>query len=262
MHRAEPVSCTHFPMGMALSWLLLLSCVLAVGCTSHPRKQIPPGWEVATDEVSSITLATHDTTQAGDASAVATVPQAKIQVFICYGWMTSNHACMRIDGPDHHTLFWDPGGGYGQHNDDIPTKYDLLLDQDAITTEQVWHYRSVGCNEPAVLMFEWPLTQQEARDLRDVLVEGKRKDGHGGEFKSDVPGGFCSMALSSYLRRFFSHTPLSRRWFWPHNLAKQLWQYKPSRVVLYQRKKEPVVYVAGKAMRSTDATLSAQRNAE
>lgn len=237
-------------------WLcLLLFVLLAVGCTSHPRKQIPAGWYVVPAEPSE-QLAdagnSADTSPAvSDASVTQTsltqtnIPQARLQVFICYGWFTSNHACVRIDGPGKHALFWDPGGGYGQHDEAIPTKHDLLLDNDAVSQAQLWDYRSIGCNEPAVLMFEWLLSQQQARDLRDVLVNGQRKDGKGGSFDSDVPGGFCSMAVSSFLRKYTSElTPLPRRWFWPHNLAKHLWKYEPARVLLYQRDEPVIVYVA------------------
>lgn len=243
----------------ALVASLLLAALMTIGCTSHPRKQIPLGWEVVpttehiteyTTDSSPVMLASAQT------SSIVTLPaeknidaaepllSARMQVFICYGWMTSNHACMRIDGPGKKALYWDPGGGYGQHDEEIPTKYDLLLDEHALTMEQLWDYRSVGCNEPAMLMFEWPLTQSQANDMRDALVQGHRKDGKGGEFNSDVPGGFCSMAVSSFLKTFASEqTPLPRRWFWPHNLAKRLWTYDPERVLLYQRNKPTVVYV-------------------
>lgn len=277
MQRVELSRCAHHRVTMIMSCVLLIG-LFTMGCTSHPRKQIPQGWYIAPEQVSPLMLTNHVTehevTSSPDKLTVATLPTPKLQVFICYGWMTSNHACMRIQGPEQHALFWDPGGGYGQHDDDIPTKYDLLLDEHAISVEEVWHYRSVGCNEPAMLMFEWPLSQQDARNLRDVLVQGQRQDGQGGRFESDAPGGFCSMALSSFLRKFSSHTPLPRRWFWPHNLAKQLWKYDPARVVLYQRHQQPVVYVASdpKPRRNAihhvtqdaphDVTQTAKRNDE
>lgn len=179
-----------------------------------------------------------------------------MQVFICYGWMTSNHACMRLEGPGKQSLYWDPGGGYGQNDPNIPTKHDLLLDDDALTVEQLWDYRANGCNEPAMLMFEWNLTQEQARTRRHILIHGQTKNDPQGSFDSDAPGGFCSMAVSSYLRRFSSdNISLGRRWFWPHNLAKQLWRNKPDRVLLFERNKPAVVYVASEKTVAADTTM-------
>src|SRR5690606_28870151 len=120
-----------------------------------------------------------------------------------------------------------PGGAYGQEDPDIPKHHDLLLDEHALTALQIWDYRAQGCNEPAMLMFEWDLTQEQAQRQRDILIHGQTSDQPGGSFDSDVPGGFCGMAVSSFLRRFTDGlVPLPRRWFWPHNLAKQLWDHQ------------------------------------
>jgi hypothetical protein len=160
-----------------------------------------------------------------------------LQVIICYGWVTSNHACLRLQGPVGSVLFWDPGGMFGEAVVPNHRHNDLLLEAYAPSLAQIWDYRRVGCNEPMMLVFEWRLTDAQAQANRKLILAGERG------FESDAPGGFCSVYVSRFLQRYCQPAlGLERGWFWPHNLARRLWRAGPDRVWLFRRHKPVQLY--------------------
>lgn len=233
-------SCSHqfkwLKRCILLQGLLLLAMV--AGCSMQSSMQPPKDWRESQWPLEAMTaqLDAHAIVPASTSNQ-----PALLQVAICYGHMLSNHACLRLQGPETQSLFWDPGGGYAL--DEGHRQGDLLLDDHAITLAELWQYRSVGCDEPTMLVFEWSLSANEAATMRRVLVNGNDKDAPGGAFDNATAGGWCCVNLSRFLKNFSPrHETLPRKWFWPHNLARQLWKHEPDRVWKLDRKQGLSIY--------------------
>jgi hypothetical protein len=94
-----------------------------------------------------------------------------------------------------------------------------------------------------VEVFEWDLTAGEARELWDVLVRGTDKNHPAGKFSPATPGGFCSVAVSDFLRRFAGKiVKIPKNFFPPHDLARVLYPQSPKRVLVFRRGNVPILY--------------------
>jgi hypothetical protein len=104
-------------------------------------------------------------------------------------------------------------------------------------------YRRLGCDEPCMLVFEWRLTPEQARQCRQIFERSLQQGGGTAAFSTDAPGGGCAVYVSRFLTH---HCPvlqgLSGNWFWPDNLAQALWLHRPMRVLLYQRDQPVMQY--------------------
>lgn len=203
----------------------------SVGCHSgfHP----PPGW------TEQMPLNTEF------ASDYVTESKGQLQVIICYGHLLSNHAALRLTCPGQKTVFWDPGGTYGEENPLLGRKRDLILTQPP-TLEQWWDYRRHGCNEPFMAVFEWDLNFEFANDLQVTLIKGINDHVPGRLFNSDAPGLFCSIAVCDFLKRFAQpRVVIEHKRLLPHQLADDLWTQSPDRVRLFRKGKPAQIFVRG-----------------
>ena len=209
-----------------LGWLAALAFLSA--CHSG-RPRIPDGW-VAVPGPSIEAKQNRD-------------DHARLQVIICYGRWLSNHSTVRLTSPDGHVLFWDPGGMYGRKDASIRRRADLLL-SGAPDLGRWWHYREHGCGEPFMKVFEWSVSSDQAKSLRDALIAGSRPPAVPGAFQTATAGGFCCIAVSEFLQRFGGPSiVVPTRMFWPHNLADHLWSQSPDRVVVFEAGGAVVAYV-------------------
>jgi len=217
-----------------LRWISLLMAACFLGACHSPMNIKPPAqWVASSPAPMAMSLAPQ---QPQDRDAT-------MRVIICYSPLISSHACLLMDGPGSQRLFWDPGGTFGQDKAPYVRQGDVLLDDSALNLQELWQYRRVGCNEPHVLVFEWKITAMQAQHRRAILTRHARDEKGSVLFDADAPGGQCSVYMSAFLRRFCEETSKQvGDCFWPHNLAKQLWQCQPDRVMLIRRPDEVTLY--------------------
>lgn len=217
-------------------FILVTSAFGLVGCHAG-RPVTPEGWHLLPDEG-----------QLAERSAAG-----RLQVFICYGAMLSNHAALRIELPKGG-VFWDPAGGFAVGDAAWDRRNDVIWDR-LPTVADYWHFREVGCNEPFMEIYEWDLEEQEAQRLHDVIRKGgSRITGEPNEFRTETAGLFCSIAVCKYLQRFASpFMEVPEHWLMPHKLGAHLYSQKPSRVW---------VFVHGKPLRHCVPMNNRKRSAE
>ena len=210
--------------------------LFACGCHAG-RPQVPEGWSAIPESIDQRpAVGRHD----------------RLQVIICYGRFFSNHSTVRLSGPGHEVLFWDPGGIYKADDPQYVRRGDLLLDRTP-DLDEWWRYRSEGCREPFMKVFEWDLDPLESARLHEALHVGSRFSKDPDDFQTETSGGFCCIAVSEYLRRFAApRIAVTSRYFWPHKLAQHLWSQAPDCVRVYEKGAPVRLYVRGKGSRRSD----------
>ena len=205
--------------------LLLFSCLL-MGCLHAPGAYRPDNWVNHRIDLKSISDNPN---------------QPLLQVIIVYGPWWCHHSALRLVSPDQPVLFWDPGGAYGTHISlDVRSKDLILIDPPDLETylQFAWRYSSVE-----VEVFEWDMPPEDAHELYDILIRGTDKTHPAGKFSTMTMGGFCSVNLSDFLRRFAGKTMIvPKSYFCPHNLARVLYTQSPKRVLVFRRDKQ-IMYV-------------------
>jgi hypothetical protein len=163
--------------------------------------------------------------------------QPLLQVIIVYGPWWCHHSALRLVCPDRPVLFWDPGGAYGTHiSMDVRSKDLIRIDPPDLETylQFAWRYSSVE-----VEVFEWDLTPEYAHELYNILTRGTDKTHPAGQFSTMTIGGFCSVNLSDFLRRFAEKAmTVPKSFFCPHSLARVLYTQSPKRVLSFRRDKK------------------------
>ena len=67
------------------------------------------------------------------------------------------------------------------------------------------------------------MSPEDAHELYDIVIRGTDKTHPAGKFSTMTMGGFCSVNLSDFLRRFAGKTMIvPKSYFCPHNLTRVL----------------------------------------
>jgi len=214
---------TSLPENGALvtrSILILLLCAgLSAGCFHAPAHYRPQGWIGHPIDIKS----------------VAPLPdQPLLQIVIVYGPAWGHHSALRLVCQDRPVLFWDPGGGYGTSDPEVVRERDLIH-INAPDLEKylqfTWQHNTVE-----VEVFEWNLTQAQAVELYEVLMNGSDKNHGLGRFKTSTMGGFCTRRLSDFLHRFAAKIMVVPKSFLlPEDLARVLYSQSPQRILSFRR---------------------------
>lgn len=215
---------------------------LVNGCAHWTAPHIPEGWQ-AVELDKKINL--ND------------IKQPRLQIIIMSGDVFCNHTALRLVSPDQPVIFWDPGGGFGdseesteyfsgkgKNGSDLVIKryYDLVLSEPENLTRYM-DYRWRATNDRMVEIFEYNLTDEQARKLNNALLNGANNFHQKDRFYTDAEPLRCSVAISDFLQRFMNNRiNLPEKYFFPHNLSRQLYMQSPDQVLIFRRKQKPVLY--------------------
>ncbi len=200
--------------------LPLLLCIFSFAAGCHNAGVAPQGW-TGSPYIDEAEYSLNDS--------------GKLQVFICYGVIFSNHTALRLETPERPTLMWDPGGTFKQDDPEYARKYDVLT-RNAPSVEQWWYYRGKMCNEPTMHMYEWSIDAEQADRLRTILLTRYDPLDETQEFWPDANGLACCRRVSQFLMRFADGRPdVNEIYFWPHKLGEHLWTQHPDRVVIFKK---------------------------
>ncbi len=158
-----------------------------------------------------------------------------IQVFIGYGVFVDNHAALRLVCPGKPTLFWDPGGNFGDNDPQILSrKHNYLIWEQAPDAKTFMEWR-IKVPDVATEMFEFAMSAAQAEYLWDILKNGNPPEHPLGRFTHRSAPMRCGTDTSDYLSRFAGDVVrVPKSYFWPRDLAKVLYTQRPRRVVYYR----------------------------
>ena len=178
---------------------------------------------------------------------------SRLQVIITYDGPVSSHSALRLVSENTQVTFWDPAGAYGlvghiedQHGQPI-TPYGKR-EKDIVVTHIPNIPTYLGfrwlVGDSSVEIFEWDIPDEQIEALQEILRKETDETHPKGEFHTETAPAFCSIAISDFLQRFASSIiELSETYLWPHNLAEALLQQSPSRVRVFIRGQEELVYI-------------------
>ncbi len=180
---------------------------------------------------------------AGWHQASAGLSPHRMQVLICYDAAFSSHSGIRLVSPES-TIFWDPGGMFGEGGaggtggtGGTPGGYvrrNSIVDSPP-TLDDYWAWRQTF-TEKAMQVFEYDLSVAEHAELYGVLDRCRWTVALPDGFTSNWVGGQCCVGTSQFLRRYFRlRVKVSHEYFWPHSLARELWEQPVDRVYDYRR---------------------------
>jgi hypothetical protein len=168
--------------------------------------------------------------------------KGRLQIIVAYGPIVENHVALRLVCPRRQVIFWDPGGTYNLKKAPHTRRDDLIVvdPPDLVTYLE---FREGGYDE-IVEIFEWELETDQVVRLHDILKNGTDENHPGGLFKTDTAAFFCSSAVNSFLKRFASDVvTVSDTYFWPNDLARELYTQNPDRVLFFRRNHAPMAYI-------------------
>lgn len=177
---------------------------------------------------------------------------AKLQVIITYNPLYCTHTALRLRRANAPPVLWDPAGSYGSIGESLPDfatrettikrTNDLIMDK-VPNLDSYWQF-SLQMNDVGMEVFEWQISNLAANRLLARLQMGAGLiPGDQHNFKTETAGFFCSVAVSDFLNRYAKEfIPIQERYFFPHNLAEQLYQQNPTRVVIYRKGEKKLVY--------------------
>lgn len=203
---------------MAISWkntAVLFVCFLSVSCHG-PNPHLPSSW----------------TRERVDPLTMAEDPElAEMHVFIIYASHMCSHTVLRIHHPDIGVVFWDPAGGYG--TPEYPVKATRIRDLVIKPIPSVFDYFEFRQFLPTDSMeiFEFDLDPELAAEMIRVLRTGIA--GGKGAYDTETDPFYCSSSISKFLSTHARDRFPIDRYFYPHDLAKRLYQLKPKRVLIY-----------------------------
>ena len=227
------------PQAVILLWLVWAAPigVLLFSCTHNPAPYAP-------GKASTRTL--NPATIAGSSG------RPKLQIIITYSELYCTHSALRLEQSGRPVVFWDPGGTYGINaavadqpllRGDVKKTNDLIIHQ-APTIPAYWDFSYEG-SDHAMEVFEWDLSDQRAERIYEFLLASAGINENQSDFQTGTAGGFCSVAISEFLSRFPGepfHVPLT--YFFPHDLAEQLYTRHPDRVIVLRRDQPPTEYTS------------------
>jgi hypothetical protein len=175
--------------------------------------------------------------------------QSKLHVMVMYRGTSCVHTTLRVFCQTKGPVFWDPAGGFAAKHHyagqarrhrrfDAPVKDGYVRENDVLV-EKVpglnqyldWRKR---IDTHAVEIFEFNLTDSEAEELYTILHYGTKRSHPKGRFSTKAIGLTCGLSVARFLHRFAEDIVEVDTVFFPHNLAKQLYNEKPDRVVIYR----------------------------
>lgn len=203
-------------MRYSLFFFLSFSLVLLLsGCMHKPAPNLPSDWQGKAIPLSSLQDA----------------PLDKLYVFIMYDKTMCAHTVLRVNSPQHGTVFWDPAGGYGKPEypvvamrrndlviDPIPSIPDYLAFRDHLPTSKVE-------------IFEFDIQPEQSKRLINLLRPqmGERR----APYKTETKPLYCSTAISSFLSEHATDILAVNKNFFPHALSAELYEANPARIVLW-----------------------------
>jgi hypothetical protein len=225
-NKPNPVSSSNDPI--KFFWcIFIVVAFLFAGCIHMPAPHLPSSWNgMAVEPV-----------------CFADIPgKGRLQIIVAYGPIVENHVALRLVCPGRQVIFWDPGGIYNLKKAPHTRRDDLIVvDPPDLVTYLEFRERF---DDEIVEIFEWELETDQAVRLHDILENGTDENHPGGLFKTDTAGFFCSSAVSSFLKRFASDVvTVSDIYFWPNDLARELYTQNPDRVLFFRRNHAPMAYV-------------------
>jgi hypothetical protein len=205
---------------------LFAVCILA-SCIHAPAPHLPSTWIGTYTDLESITNRP---------------AKARLQVIIASGVVMDNHTALRLVTPGQPVVFWDPGGGYGTApGEDVRRKDLIVVNPPDLETYLPFRWENY---DAAVEIFEWDLEPAYAYKLYQTLTQGTEKNHPAGRFTTRSMGLMCSIAVSDFLNRFAADImDVPTTYFWPHKLARVLYSQSPDRVLVFRRRKQPMVYI-------------------
>lgn len=209
---------------------IVIAAALLSGCgTVSPRA--PRGWAELPANPSAEAIAS-------DAGS-----DAQLQVIIGYGPVLWTHAALRLVCADGSTIYWDPGGAFGEEPGRFHRQRDVVFNPTP-TTEDIWQYRRQLGNH-ALAVFEWDLPAADVERMRQLLIAGATTHEGRRIFDPDYRGGQCAEAISDFLRYHGPGTPpVNACYHYPHEFGEYLWTQSPSRVLVYKNDDTLTTYEA------------------
>lgn len=186
------------------------------GCYFSPP--VPEGWEAQRRDA---TLTDLDRDQ-----------QPRLQVLIHYLPWLSTHSTLRMTVPGKVPLIWDPGGSYGEDDESLERRADVLLGR-GVSLNEWWYWRWHGCDEWYLMVYEWDLPEADAVRMYQTLVDRQQAPDDPYEFQTATLGGRCCLNLTRFLIEYGDpHVTAPRRYTWPATLGRHLWTQNPDRVLV------------------------------
>jgi hypothetical protein len=230
-------SLTGLYMKKILIVLLLLGTGINAGCCFHRSypPMLPTSWNANECDPKSL----DDNPE-----------QAKLHVMVMYHKTSCKHTALRLYSPSKGPLFWDPAGAFAtqirylgpaaRHNRDFATKRymdaerrDDVMSDKVPSLNQYLDWRKT-INTHAVEIFEFNITDSEAEELYVILRYGTNRSHPKGRFSTKAIGLTCGLSVARFLHRFAEDIVEVDTVFFPHNLAKQLYNKNPDRVIIYR----------------------------
>ena len=144
------------PAQRCLLLIAVTTLVLITGCFHSPAPYQPTRWPGSRAPVDVLSDSAR---------------RPVLQVLIAYNVYWPNHTALRLVDDRGQALFWDPGGGYGKTTPGIVRHSDLITDRaPSLATYMVYRWSN---NDQVVEIFEWALTEAEARRLHAQLLEAR-----------------------------------------------------------------------------------------
>ena len=227
----------YFDAKRILTVLLLLAVGINAGCCFHRSypPMLPKSWNA----------------NECDAKSLDDIPgHAKLHVMVMYHTTSCKHTALRLYCPSKGPLFWDPAGAFAtqirylgpaaRHNRDFATKRYMdakrrndVMSEKVPTLNQYLDWRK-AINTHAVEIFEFNITDSEAEELYAILRYGTKRSHPKGRFSTKAIGLTCGLSVARFLHRFAEEVVEVDTVFFPHNLAKQLYEENPDRVIIYR----------------------------
>ena len=156
--------------------VLLAGALLCGGCVHHlgGAKKPTKGWHQSPVDCTTL----HD-------------PRPKrptLRIFACYSPWYGDHAALWVGSPSGLWAFWDPAGWladdykWKDKNDVICRPFDLTF---------YWRWRTIPYDGLDMLVFEWDISEREARRLHRLLTSGC--------YPTSTWAGLCCINVSQFL---------------------------------------------------------------
>ncbi|MDV5121765.1 MAG: hypothetical protein R2549_06810, partial [Candidatus Scalindua sp.] len=176
--------------------------------------------------------------------------QSKLHVMVMYHKTSCKHTALRLYCRTKGPLFWDPAGAFAtqvrylgpaaRHNRDFATKRymdserrDDVISEKVPSLNQYLDWRRI-INTHAVEIFKFNITDSEAEELYAILRYGTERSHPKGRFSTKAIGLTCGLSVAKFLHRFAEDIVEVDTVFFPHNLAKQLYNKDPDKVIIYR----------------------------
>ena len=185
------------------------------GCMHKPAPNLPSHWRGTPIQIDSLEDA----------------PSDKLYVFIMYDKKVCAHTVLRINSPEHGTVFWDPAGGYGKPEYPViaKRKNDLVVDPIPSIPDYLSFRQYLPTSK--VEIFEFDIKPDQSKRLIDLVTPklGKKR----APYKTETAAMYCASAISKFLSENATDILNVRKNFFPHGLSAELYRANPARIVLW-----------------------------